>query len=84
MAGEHVGRSILEILWEALDLKMEQLGEADAAEEGWDHAGWEQYGMLRGKAAGLAYAIAVLQNPYEPNIDAVRNEAVERYDRAGD
>jgi hypothetical protein len=63
----HAGRSILAVLWEDLDRLTSELmvGEEDTDK--------------RGIARGLAWAIAVMQNPANPNIDAVRDEAVERY-----
>jgi len=71
------GRSIIEILWEDLDKTVDKL---------------ESPGALRGarpvdigRAQGLAYAIAVMYNPYAPDFNAVRDEAMDRYDdRAGE
>lgn len=45
---------------------------------------WRQYGEWRGQAQGVAYAIAVLSNPYGPDVDAVRHEAMERWEAGED
>lgn len=39
---------------------------------------WREHGEERGKAQGLAFALAYLRNPYKPNVDAIRKEAVAR------
>lgn len=39
---------------------------------------WKLYGEDRGQAQGLAYALAVIRNPYGPNVEAIRKEALER------
>lgn len=62
------GKSILELLWEELDRIVERIM-ADAGDED-----------DKGRALGTAYSIAVIQNPYRPNIEAVRREAMERWE----
>lgn len=81
----HAGRSIIEILWEELDSIMDRLVE-DGEPEAWTHtvAGRKaleavrEWGEERGQAQGMAYAIAVLTNPYHVDVDAIRAEAVRR------
>lgn len=64
------GKTILELLWGELDAVMDRLMTGGAAEDGRDP----------GRAEGVAFAIAVMQNPYLPNIDAVREQAMERWE----
>lgn len=40
----------------------------------------KQYYELRGQAQGVAYMIAVLTNPYQPDIEAIRAEAMQRWE----
>lgn len=42
--------------------------------------GW---GELRGQAQGLAFAIAVLTNPYAADVPAIKKEAMERWESRG-
>jgi hypothetical protein len=90
IAPQHAGRSILEIIWEELDSVYDQLVNSDAPDI-WDEDNgsgdpvgvpeeWQKWGELRGQAQGLAYAIAVIQNPYDVSVPAVRAEAKRRYD----
>lgn len=64
------GKSILEMLWEEMDSLMERLMTGAEAEDGGD----------KFRAQGLAYAIAVMTNPYAPSVDSIREEAMERWD----
>lgn len=41
-----------------------------------------EWGEERGQAQGLAFALAVLTNPYEVNVDAIREQAMERWEQA--
>lgn len=66
------GKSILEMLWDELDAIVERL-QADASDD---------LAADRGRAQGVAYSIAVIQNPYLPNIEAVRAEAMDRWEAA--
>lgn len=65
------GRSIVQSIWQELDDAMVRLFRGDAVEED------------KGLALGLATALAYMTNPYNPNVDAVRAIAMERY-RSGD
>lgn len=88
------GKSILDLLWEKLDAAMDDLMDVEQPSE-WiadedpnprncDPTGmareWETWGTLRGTARGLAEAIALITNVYEPDLDAVRAEAMERWE----
>lgn len=39
---------------------------------------WMEYGEERGQAQGLAYALAMINNPYKPNVPETKRDAVER------
>lgn len=62
------GRSLLEMIEERLDDVVDRLmaGEAEDTD--------------KGAALGLAEAIAIIKNPYYPDVDVIRAEAMERYD----
>lgn len=62
------GKSILDLLWEELDAVVERLMARAAGEDD------------KGKAQGVAYAIAVILNPYLPNVEAVRDQAMLRWE----
>lgn len=83
------GKSILEMLWERLDAAYELLiadGEPDITRDDMpaDYRAWmddaQRYGEQRGRCQGLAEAIAVLTNPYAPDLPAVKTEAKRRHD----
>lgn len=42
--------------------------------------GLEDVEFVKGHANGLCSALAVLRNPYFPNIDVIKSEAVVRYE----
>lgn len=69
-SGDCGGKTILEMLWAELDAVMDRLM-SEPAEDGRDP----------GRAEGVAYCIAVMQNPYLPNIDAVRDQAMDRWEQ---
>lgn len=64
------GKSILEMIWDDLDATVERLMsvEPEDADE-----------IDVGQARGLAFAIAVIVNPYYPNIETVREQAMGRW-----
>lgn len=66
----NAGRSIIEIIWEEMDAVYARLMAGDGARAKGD----------KGRAAGLAYALAVMYNPYEPNVEAVREAAHARWE----
>lgn len=65
------GKSILEMYWDELDGLMLVLMDPDE-----DLASVE---MRKGRAEGVAWCIAVLVNPYHPDINTIRAQAVDRY-----
>lgn len=87
------GPSIIERLWAELDNIMDRLmsdglpGEEPYESQGYDVEGlqhvrdvWQAYGEERGKAQGTAYALAMMTNPYKPDIEGIRATAVERWE----
>lgn len=62
------GKSLLEIMWEELDTIVERMMAGAGAEDD------------KGMALGVAYCIAVVTNPYYVNVEAVREEAMERWE----
>lgn len=64
------GQTILELLWQELMSVMERLMTGQEAEDERDP----------GRAEGIAYAIAIMQNPYRPSIENVREQAMERWE----
>jgi hypothetical protein len=70
------GKSILELMWDELDALMEILmAPADFNLE-------ENLAWYKGRANGLATCIALVHNPYVPDVVAVRALAKERYEQA--
>jgi len=84
------GRSLLEILWEELDSIIDQLMSEDEPDKPKEDLpsiaigvlceGYKMWGELRGQAQGVAYAIAVITDPYSPNVPAVREQAMQRWE----
>lgn len=66
------GRSIQDMIWEELDGTMDELMR--------DGAGAEP--ESKGYAAGLAYALAMMRNPYdvETAMETIREEALDRWE----
>lgn len=64
------GRSLVEIMEMALDETVEDimigLGEEDPL-------------VLKGKALGIAECISLIRNPYSPNVEVIREEAMTRF-----
>lgn len=64
------GRSIVEMLEDELDAVIDQLMEAGSeATEG-----------EKGRAMGLSTAIAIIRNPYAPNVRSAKAQAMARWD----
>lgn len=63
------GPSILELLWQELMSVCDRLYTGAEAEDGRDP----------GRAEGVAFAIAVMTNPYKPDIEEVRAEVARRW-----
>lgn len=67
---ETAGKSIIQMLWDELDTVVCRIMSGDgAAEDGRDP----------GRAEGIATSIAIMTNPYQPSLDAIREEAMSRY-----
>ena len=64
------GRSIVEMMCDELDTIVDRLLNGGEAADGRDP----------GRAEGVAFCIAIIQQPYNPNIDAVREDAMLRYE----
>lgn len=88
----NAGRSIIEILWEELDSIMDRLmedGEPDSEDFWWGHDDFNaeehkeacrEWGEERGRAQSMAYAIAVMMNPYAVDTPAVKKTAMARWE----
>lgn len=68
--GKHAGPSLRELVFQRLDVVTDRLMDMR-------DAGLSDREMV-GEAKGLADALAIFTNPYQPNIDAIRVEAMER------
>lgn len=83
---QFAGMSILERCWQELDDIMDQImeegePEVDPAKQPTTAATrYRQWGELRGQAQGVAYCIAMISNPYEPDLPAIKREAKQRWD----
>lgn len=64
------GETILELMWKELMVVVDRLMTDQEAEDERDP----------GRAEGIAYAIAIMQNPYLPNWQSVRDEAVAKWE----
>lgn len=65
------GETLLELMWRELMVVIDRLmSEGQEAGDGKDP----------GRAEGIAYTIAIMQNPYRPNIDDVRTQAMDRWE----
>jgi hypothetical protein len=69
----YAGGSIRKLLWDDLDILTDLI-----------MSGEDESDMTKGKAAGVARAIAYMLNPYDVDaaLDAVREEAVERWEES--
>lgn len=65
------GPTLLEALWNEMDRLMEGLMTGADAEDGGD----------RYRAQELAWVIAIVTNPYDPSVDRIRAEAMERWEK---
>lgn len=74
------GRSILEMLWEEM---LNQYGKLVVMMV--DEVSTPTISELAGQKGvclGIAKCIAIMTNPYAPDVDAVRRETKERYEQA--
>jgi hypothetical protein len=63
------GPTLLEALWNEMDRLMEALMTGEVAEDGGD----------KFRAQQLAWVLAVVSNPYDPSVDRIRAEAMDRW-----
>lgn len=63
------GPTLIEALWSEMDRLMEGLMTGQDAEDGGD----------RFRAAELAWVLAIVTNAYDPSVDRIRAEAMERW-----
>jgi hypothetical protein len=80
------GPSIIESIWAELDA---QTGKMMAIKRHEDGSPTEEEHDLaeagqRGHCLGLAKALAILHNPYDPDIEEIRREAMRRYRTRGE
>lgn len=68
------GKTLYEMVWDELMVVMDRLMTGAQAEDGRDP----------GRAEGIAFCLAVMQNPYLPNIDAVREQAMDKWESEQD
>lgn len=66
----NAGKSIIEIVWEEMDVVYGRLMAGEGAKAKGD----------KGRAGGLAYALAVLTNPYRVDVETVRMQAHARWE----
>jgi hypothetical protein len=66
------GPTLLEALWAEMDTLMERLMTGQTAEDGGD----------KFRAQELAWVLAIVTNPYEPSVDAIRAETMRRWEAA--
>lgn len=79
------GRSLLEMLWEELDRIMDILMTGDTPVLHPDRSlnnphEFTAWGEIRGQAQGVAYCIAVIEQPYQPNVPDIKERAMERFE----
>jgi hypothetical protein len=66
------GPSIIESIWAEIDSLVDDIHAVDFEDD--------EVRMLKAQAQGLALALAILLNLYEPNAPAIGYEAQERYE----
>jgi hypothetical protein len=69
--GACIGRSLIEMLEDELDECVDWLNDAGPQPE-------MTIADMKGQAMGLAKSIAIVLNPYSPNVDGVRADSVRR------
>lgn len=63
------GKSLIQLLQEKLDEVISNL---------YDESLSDEYERLRGQAYGIAYALALIENPYLLDIELVKSKAMDR------
>lgn len=93
--GRTIVQALLEEGWKELDTIVEHIMSEDEPHVSDFDAGVQyqdiaaaaateaciRYGEWRGQAQGVAYMLAVLTNPYRPDVDAIRAEAMTRWEK---
>lgn len=86
--GRTIVQALLEEGWKELDTIVEHIMSEEMPY--WEKyssdfdkfaADLQEYCEWRGQAQGIAYMLAVLTNPYQPDIDAIREEAIQRWEQ---
>jgi hypothetical protein len=62
------GKTLYDMVWDEMMLTLERLMTGQQSEDD------------VGAARALAYVLAIMQNPYLPNVDAVREQAMEKWE----
>lgn len=70
---KHAGPSLRELVFRKLDEVMDWLMETE-------QEGGDELDQKVGEARGLATALAIFTNPYNPSVDAIRAEAMDRWE----
>jgi hypothetical protein len=83
------GKSIIDMLWDEMDAQYERLMadgppeysvESDTADVASDY---QAYGEQRGRCQATAYALAIMTNPYRPDVPGIKAEAKRRWQGKG-
>jgi hypothetical protein len=78
------GPSIIEKIWAELDqaviesIRLKKRADSLGEGEGWTEAIEE-----KGRCLGIAESLAIILNPYDPDVNEVRREAMRRYRNKG-
>lgn len=79
------GKSLLDLLWEQLDQFVEDYQALSAKATNWDTRNQSaELASAKGAAHAAAVCVALVTNPYHPDVAAIKAEALERWGLAGD
>lgn len=78
--GRTIVQALLEEGWKELDTIVELIM-SEGEDPGMSVDGALRRGELRGQCQGIAYMLAVLVNPYAPDVEAIREEAMRRWEK---
>jgi hypothetical protein len=73
---KYAGEPLRELVFKELDDLMDILMNAKLA----NTIGSDEFQAYKHKASGIALALAIFTSPYNPSVDAVRAEAIERWE----
>lgn len=85
---EWMAKPLIEKLWDelmAIYERLESNGAPDpdpAMSVGAAIDAGQEYGEKRGRAQGIAFAIAMLRDSRQPNVEAIREEAQDRWEKS--